>query len=177
MEREILTTGSKEREEFETIVYQYINDIRKLVFSYVNNKETMEDITQEVFITAFQNLNRFKGESSIKTWLYRIAINKSKDYLKSWHYRYTSLVHFFHEKDSGRNVENEILKSLRNQELANVIMSIPIKYREIIILYYYHDQDTTEISNLLRVNVSTVRTRLTRAREIIKRRFDSEWIS
>ncbi|MFE8694747.1 sigma-70 family RNA polymerase sigma factor [Cytobacillus sp. FJAT-53684] len=160
---------------FETIVNDYLNEIRKLVYSYVKNHHTMEEITQEVFLTAYQKLDQFRGDSSIKTWLFQIAINKSKDYLKSWHYRYMSMNQFFQERGTVKSVEAELIDKQRNQELAEAIMSLPVKYREIIILYYYYDLDSNEISNLLNMNVSTVRTRLTRGRDLIKRRFDIEW--
>lgn len=135
----------------------------------------MEEITQEVFLTAFQKIEGFRGDSSLKTWLFTIAINKSKNYLKSWHYRYMSFNQFFQNKGSVKSVETEIISMQRNRELAKAIMELPVKYREIIILYYYHDLDSNEISNLLNTNVSTVRTRLTRGRELLKRRFDIEW--
>ncbi len=135
----------------------------------------MEEITQDVFLTVFQKLEEFKGDSSLKTWLYSIAINKSKDYLKSWHYRYMSFNQFFQDRGSDKSIETEIIAMQRNFELSKTIMTLPVKYREIIILYYYHDLNSKEISTLLSINVSTVRTRLTRGRELIKRRFDLEW--
>ncbi|WP_102275383.1 sigma-70 family RNA polymerase sigma factor [Cytobacillus massiliigabonensis] len=166
----------EQRDElFESIVHDYLNEIRKLIYSYVKNHHTMEEITQEVFLTAFQKIGEFRGDSSLKTWLYTIAINKSKDYLKSWHYRYMSFNQFFQDRGSVKSVEEELISVQRNRELAKVIMALPVKYREIIILYYYHDLDSNEISILLNLNVSTVRTRLTRGRDLIKRRFNIEW--
>ncbi|WP_313799380.1 sigma-70 family RNA polymerase sigma factor [Cytobacillus sp.] len=157
------------------MVQDYLNEIRKLIYSYVRNYHTMEEITQDVFLTVFQKLEEFKGDSSLKTWLYSIAINKSKDYLKSWHYRYMSFNQFFQDRGSDKSIETEIIAMQRNFELSKTIMTLPVKYREIIILYYYHDLNSKEISTLLSINVSTVRTRLTRGRELIKRRFDLEW--
>ncbi|MGD6858008.1 sigma factor [Bacillus infantis] len=62
--------------EFEDIVKKYVNDIRKIVYTYVRNHHTMEDITQEVFWSAYRNYEQFRGESSVKTWLIKIAVNK-----------------------------------------------------------------------------------------------------
>jgi RNA polymerase sigma-70 factor, ECF subfamily len=159
--------------EFNKIVETYVNDIRKIVFSYVKNHHTMEDITQEVFITAYNNLDKFRGESSVRTWLLRIAVNKSKDFLKSWHYRKIQLTNWIGKDEMVRkDVEVTILNNIRDKELANMIMELPIKYREVIILYYYQGLDTNEISSLLNVNVNTVKTRLIRGRDLVKRRFD-----
>lgn len=158
--------------EFEKIVETYVNDVRKIVFSYVKNHHTMEDITQEVFLSAYHNMNKFRGESSMRTWLLKIAINKSKDYLKSWHHRKIQVTNWFKDKPGIHTVEKTILQNTRDEELAGKIMELPIKYREVIILYYYQDLDTNDIARLLNLNVNTVKTRLIRSRDLIKRRFD-----
>ncbi|WP_180953466.1 sigma-70 family RNA polymerase sigma factor [Bacillus sp. T33-2] len=99
--------------EFETIVANYINDVRKLIFSYVKNHQTMEDLTQEVFLSVYNNFQSFRGESSFKTWLFKIAVNRTKDYLKSWHCRYTTLTNYFQDKELGKTTENQLVDSLR----------------------------------------------------------------
>ncbi|RBP86577.1 RNA polymerase sigma (SigV) subunit [Cytobacillus firmus] len=158
--------------EFEQLVEEYMTDVRKIIFVYVKNKQAMEDVAQEVFLSVYRNLNQFRRESSIKSWIMKIAVNKSKDYLKSWHYRKVSLSGFFKEEPSRDDTEHKAISNFQNQELAEVIMNLPIKYREIIILYYYEDMDTAQISDILNVNVNTVKTRLIRGRELIKRRFE-----
>jgi RNA polymerase sigma-70 factor, ECF subfamily len=157
---------------FETFVMEYINDVRKLIYSYVKSHQTMEDLTQEVFISALQGYESFRGDSSIKTWLFKIAINKSKDYLKSWHYRRITLTNYFQDQLQEKTTENQFMTNQRNWELARVIMSLPLKYRETIILYYYHELTINEVSELLNINVNTAKTRLIRGRDLIKRRFD-----
>jgi RNA polymerase sigma-70 factor, ECF subfamily len=160
-------------EEFDKFVVAYVNDIRKIVFSYVKNHHTMEDITQEVFLSAYSNLENFRGESSFKTWLLKIAVNKSKDYLKSWQYCKVQVTNWLAKEELGKNdVEMNVISNLRDRELANMIMQLPVKYREVIILYYYQDLDTNEISSLLNISVNTVKTRLIRGRDLVKGRFD-----
>ncbi|MEW9110153.1 MAG: sigma-70 family RNA polymerase sigma factor [Cytobacillus gottheilii] len=163
----------KHASEFNSIVELYVNDIRKIVFSYVKNHHTMEDITQEVFLTAYNNFHTFRDEGSIKNWLLKIAVNKSKDYLKSWNHRKVQMTHWFSkEEQSNKDTEETVISTLRDQELANSIMQLPVKYREIIIFYYYQELDTNEISSLLELNVNTVKTRLIRSRDLLKRRLD-----
>ena len=159
-------------EEFDEIVREYVNDIRKIVYTYVKNHHTMEDITQEVFWSAYRNLGQFRGDSAIKTWLIKIAINKAKDYLKSWHYRVIKITNLIKEDSVSRETEQVVIDNDRDQELAKVIMDLPIKYREVIILYYYEELDTNEISNILNINLNTVKTRLNRGRDLVKRRFN-----
>ncbi|WP_409275977.1 sigma-70 family RNA polymerase sigma factor [Neobacillus sp. SCS-31] len=158
--------------KFDELVKEYVNDIRKIVYTYVKNHHTMEDITQEVFLSAFNNFASFRGESSIKTWLVKIAINKSKDYLKSWHYRAIQITNWIKEESGNSNTEKTIIDNDRDKELARIIMELPIKYREVIILYYYEELDSIEISNILNLKINTVKTRLIRGRDLVKRRFE-----
>jgi RNA polymerase sigma-70 factor, ECF subfamily len=166
-------TGREELMDFNKIVSAYVNDIRKFVFSYVKNHHAMEDITQEVFLSAYNNLDHFRGDSSVKNWLIKIAVNESKDYLRSWQYRRVQVTNWLTKEELDKNdVEWKVISNHRDRELANMIMEIPLKYREVIILYYYQDLDTNEIGSLLNLSVNTVKTRLIRGRDLLKRRFD-----
>jgi RNA polymerase sigma-70 factor, ECF subfamily len=166
-------TGREDLIDFDKMVSAYVNDIRKIVFSYVKNHHAMEDITQEVFLSAYNNLDHFRGDSSVKNWLIKIAVNKSKDYLRSWQYRRVLVTNYLAKEELDKNdVELKVISNFREKELANNIMELPIKYREVIILYYYQDLDTNEISSLLNLSVNTVKTRLIRGRDLLKRRFD-----
>lgn len=161
----------KEPNDFDSLVNTYVNDIRKLIYSYVKHIQTVEDLTQDVFLSAYQGFSSFRGESSVKTWLFKIAINKCKDHLKSWHYRQILLTEFFQEKINQDTAESEAMAGLEKKALARVIMMLPLKYREVIILYYYHDLSLPEICGLLNVNANTAKTRLARGRDLIKRRY------
>lgn len=72
-------------ELIDNIMTMYGQEILQLVYSYVNNKEIAEELTQDIFVKCYNSLHTFKGKSTIRTWLWRIAINHSKDYLKSWY--------------------------------------------------------------------------------------------
>src|SRR5690606_9777816 len=67
------------------LMQQYGEDVLKLVMQYVHNNSVAEDLTQEIFVKCYRALPSFQNGSSLKTWLWRIAINHSKDYLKSWY--------------------------------------------------------------------------------------------
>src|SRR4051794_20952349 len=81
-----------EREQIiDQLMHEYSDDILHLVYTYVKNRATAEDLTQEIFIKCYEKLYQFNQQATIKTWLYRIAINHCKDYLRSWHYRKITL--------------------------------------------------------------------------------------
>ncbi|MYL43935.1 sigma-70 family RNA polymerase sigma factor [Virgibacillus massiliensis] len=160
-------------EEIESIMNNYGNEIKRLIYTYVKNKDDTDDITQEVFINIYRKLNTYKGKSSLKSWVYSIAINKSKDYLRSWRFRSEKLkdklIKFNHSKSrSDEDPLDYAIKQDESDQLIDIILDLPIKYREIIILYYFKELTTKEIGFVLSVKEATVRTRLIRGREKLK---------
>lgn len=138
----------------------------KLVYSYVKNWTTAEDIVQETFITFAQKYHQFQGKSSLKTWLYQIAINKSKDFLKSPKNRLlqiTSIVTTLSDKNSG--LEEGIIENEDYRVIGKCLFKLQLKYREVLNLFYYEDLSIKEISNVLSITESNVKTRLSRGRE------------
>lgn len=153
------------------IMINYGTSILKLSYSYVKNYQIAEDITQEVFLTCFLKLDEFERRSSLKTWLYRITINKCKDYLKSWGYKFTILTEQLtgHSEYEKKNVpERLVMLNEEKKQLLNAIMNLPLKYREILFLYYYEELSLREVSVLIKTNENTVKSRMARAKELLK---------
>lgn len=153
------------------IMDQHGQAIQQLVFTYVKDYATAEDLTQEVFLKAFNKLHTFKQFASMKTWLYRIAINHCKDYLKSWHHRNTLLNTELIEqiKEPTPAADEKLIKQNENQRLVSAVLKLSLKYREAVYLYYYEELTTKEISSLTNENENTIKSRLLRAKQIIKR--------
>ncbi|HHY21728.1 MAG TPA: sigma-70 family RNA polymerase sigma factor [Bacilli bacterium] len=153
----------------------YSDDLLRLIFSYVHNKATAEDLLQEVFVKCYKQISSFRGEANIKTWLYRIAVNQCKDYLKSWHVRKVMLHEKWNQfvhKSRENELEKTVLQLTEKEVLANVVMTLPMKYREIIYLFFYEDYSITEISEIISVNPNTVKTRLKRGKELVKLEYE-----
>jgi RNA polymerase sigma-70 factor (ECF subfamily) len=162
---EFVLSLSRER-AVEELMDLYGEEIKRLIYSYIKNWATTDDIVQEVFLKIYLKLHTFKGQASLKTWVYRIAINKCKDYLKSWSYLQlvmTEKITSF-EKKGSHSIEEELMQKDTQSELMEKIMSLPVKYREIVILFYIKEFSLLEISELLQINVETVKTRLRRSR-------------
>jgi RNA polymerase sigma-70 factor, ECF subfamily len=162
----------------ENLIDEYEAQVTKLVYLYVKDWSTAQDITQEVFIKAFHALHQFNQKSSYKTWIYRIAINQCKDYKRSAYFRKNMIVNKFHSilnKETAVTPEQEIIKNEENDSVAFHIFSLPLKYREIILLYYYEELSTQEIAEMLGINPSTVRTRLDRGREKLKKTMEGRF--
>jgi len=153
------------------IMNKYGQEILQLVYSYVNNKEVAEDLTQDIFVKCYKSLHTYKGKSKIRTWLWRIAINHCKDYLKSWYNKKVIIT----ENESTFNivhkesVEQTVIQHDEDHRLATAVMKLPFKYREVIYLFYFEELPIKEMSMVLGVKENTIKTRLKRAKELLKR--------
>lgn len=162
------------QEVIHDLMDQYGTSVLHLVYSYVRNRQTAEDLTQEIFLKCFEKLDTFRGESGLQTWLYRVASNHCKDYLKSWYYRKTHLTDYISAffKSSQDGPEELFLQKDEKSQLQDALFNLPIKYREILFLYYFQECSQKEIGAICNLNVNTVKSRLTRARELLKEILD-----
>lgn len=163
---------SQER-AFNEAVNEHTDYLLRLCYMYVKDWQAAEDIMQDVFLTYYAKFEQFEERSSLKTYLVRIAINKCKDYLKSWRYRKMTLTtQFFGAKKDRQNYE----ENDERLEIANAVLKLPIHLREVIIHYYYEELSVLEVSTLLNLSDNTVKTRLRRARQLLKEQLtNDEW--
>ncbi|MDM5329968.1 sigma-70 family RNA polymerase sigma factor [Neobacillus sp. CF12] len=160
----------KDHDMITKLMKQYGTSILHLVYTFVRNRQTAEDLTQEIFIKCCKHLHTFEEKASIKTWLYRIAVNHCKDYLKSWHYRKVHVSEYISSLVGGSKSGPEMdyqVKEGKNQLLED-IFKLPLIYKEIILLYYFHDLTLKEISEIQNMKLSTAKARIQRAKEMLK---------
>lgn len=178
-EQDELIISLERKQALEIIMNSYGNEIKRVIYTYVKNEADTDDIAQEVFVTVYKKLHTFQKQSSLKSWLYSIAINKSKDYLRSWQGRNRKLLRRIKKERRGKqakleSIEHKLIKEDESKELIKQIMELPVKYREVIILYYFNDFSTKEISQITKIHDATIRTRLRRARERLKQNIERE---
>ena len=158
-------------EEKETYLNEAMNKhgdyLKKLIYTYVKDIQKAEDLTQDVFIKFYRSLENFERRSSTKTYLYRIAVNECKNYINSWHYRKLEITDRFIWKNR-ESVESEYIQKEQNQSIAELINKLPVKYREVIWLFYYVELSVLEIAEVLNCSANTVKTRLSRGRLLAK---------
>ncbi|NHM33834.1 sigma-70 family RNA polymerase sigma factor [Neobacillus terrae] len=148
----------------------YGTSILHLAYSFVRNRATAEDLSQEIFLKCYEKLNTFKGDSTIQTWLYRIAVNHCKDYVKSWHYRKVFASEYISKMKKGQENATEIqfIQKTDRAELFDDILRLPVKYKEVIILAYFNELTMNEIGLVYGINVNTVKSRISKAKKILK---------
>jgi RNA polymerase sigma factor (sigma-70 family) len=155
----------------ETIMDEYGERLTKLAYNYVKDWSVAEDIVQDVFITCFRHYEKIEEIMSFKAWIYRLVINQSKDVLKSSAFKRvvknSSLFSLFTSKDPLPEIS--LLKRSEEVILSRCVLALPVKYREVITLYYYEDCSIDEIKGLLGLNRNTIKTRLNRGRAKLRR--------
>ena len=156
--------GPDNKKKLCTLIDQYERELLRLCCVYLRDISMAEDAVQETFIKAYQHMDAFRGESSEKTWLYKIAINVCRDMRRS---RWMRLFDRSVDIDSLQiPVEGAPEVSIA---LMEEIMRLPVRLREVIFLFYYQDMTLAESGALLGAPVSTIGDRLHRARTMLRK--------
>lgn len=145
---------------------QLIVYARRITFS----QQAAEDVAQNTFIKAYQNLRGFDTKRKFSSWIYRIAHNEAVNYVRK-HRREitTSEDSWFDSKQSeSESVEEVVDKRISNEALAKALMELPLKYREPIILHTLEGKSYDEVSDILRIPTATVGTRIRRGKAKLK---------
>ena len=142
------------QDEMQRVVEEYSSSLLRAAYSLLKNREDSEDAVQETFLRYMEKAPVFTSREHEKAWLLRVAVNISKNHLSSaWFRKRTDL------KEDIPALEQE------EQEVLESVLKLPAKYRTVIHLYYYEGYSLSEISQILRSPLSTVTTRLSRARK------------
>ncbi|MFJ7734673.1 sigma-70 family RNA polymerase sigma factor [Lysinibacillus sp. NPDC097231] len=161
--------------ELEEIMERHTERLIRLAFYYVRDLQSAEDIVQDVFIKFYDNQHNYEERGELKAYLSKLVINKSKDYLRSWTYRKIQVQQKIFAKKAI--IRRDMLVQQDEQTLIeNAILELPLKQREVIIHFYFEEMSVVDIAELLRIPVSTVKTRLRRGRELLKPKLQHiEW--
>ena len=157
-------------EQFGLLMERYESKLLRYGRKFLSDRENIEDLVQDIFIKAFQNIKGFDASKRFSPWIYRIAHNTFVNALKKnsrtpFMIELDTLVsHPVYEDPGETEREQSELKLMINKSLE----SISPKYKEVLILYYLEDLDYKEISEVLQVPTGTVGIRLRRAKEALK---------
>jgi RNA polymerase sigma-70 factor (ECF subfamily) len=150
--------------EIETLVRQYWHDIWQYAFFLTRKEHLAEDIAQDTFIRAFHAIGSFRGQCTLKTWLFKIARNTAFNYKKSAFLKKVALIGFFTDTQTSPSAEAEYFIEDTMGEMWKAVLKLPQIYREIIILKAHYGLSHSELAELLNITEGTVKSRLHRAR-------------
>lgn len=157
--------------EIEQLIDTYSDTLYRVAFVYTRDRTAAEEVVQDVFYKFYKS-NQFEARAHVKTYLIKMTINRSTDYLRSWKNKKALLIEKITRSD--RPAEAEALVNEERGLILGVILTLHIKYREAILLHYYEDFSINEISDMLHVPVSTVKSRLQRARHQLRPKLENE---
>lgn len=155
-------------EAFEEIYKMYSGFVYNVAFRVACNQEDAREVTQDVFLTVYRKLKSFRFQSSFKTWIYRIAVNMSINYVKKISKKRNRTVEYNDNFDLGQaaNLTDKKIQKEHRQNVINKLLSaLNPEQRACIVLRHIEGLSYEEIAGTLKVNINTVRTRLKRARE------------
>ena len=154
-------------DELEKKIRKYSSMVYKIAFSILKNNEDSDEIYQETFIKLYKNFNKLKNDEHMKYWLIRVTINNCKMLLRK---RKKEIITQLDENISA--------KEMGKNDVLEIVNGLPEKYRIVIFLFYYENYKVNEISKILRIREGTIKSQLSRARnllkEMLKEEFDNE---
>jgi len=159
---------------YEEIVEEFQHNVYSTVYTFIQNAQDTEDISQEVFLLIYQNLNSFKLDSKLSTWIYRITVNRCLTYRRKEARRNTiaKFVPISNEMSeslkSNISVDLDVIKLEDKDILYKALNCINKKYVTVIVLRYMQDLSIKEIGQILNLPARTVETQLYRAKSKLK---------
>jgi RNA polymerase sigma-70 factor (ECF subfamily) len=170
---------------FDHLVRERSGEVYALLYRLTEDPEEARDLTQETFLRAFQHIKRFRGEADLKTWIYRIAINQARNRWRWWRRRRRDVTVSLDAGDNygdeplsarlrtdGANPEQETLAHEREKVLRTALRSLSRSYRETVILRDIEGMSYDEIATTLEISIGTVKSRLARGRDELRRRLE-----
>ena len=150
----------------EDVINRYQDTVYRIAFTFCRNNSDAQDITQEVFFRYLKKTPVLAGEEHLKAWLIKITANVSKSLLHStWRKKtvpLSELEPFCPDEPTG-------------MDTYHAVMSLPEKYRSVIMLYYFDDYSIKEVAHILRRTETAVQTQLQRARAMLKTKLKEDW--
>jgi RNA polymerase sigma-70 factor, ECF subfamily len=168
---------------FDTLVSRYSTDIHALLWRLTEDPDEAGELTQETFLSAVKAIKGFRGDACLKTWLVRIAINHSRNRFRWWkrrkRERSVSLEDTIGSSDlsysdtiaaTGDDPEIDAIRRERQSALRKELIRLPDNFREVVVLCDVEGFTYEEAARALEINIGTVKSRLARGREELRRR-------
>lgn len=164
---------------YKDLLESYRGAIYNLLYKMVRNKEETEDLVQEAFIKAFNALPSFNEEYAFSTWLYKIAINNCIDHMRKKRLKTYSINKPVQSKDgeldrefpdTSMSPDKRLLATERSNLIETAIDELPENYKVAIVLRHSEEKSYEEIAEILNIPLGTVKARIFRAREMLKKK-------
>jgi RNA polymerase sigma-70 factor, ECF subfamily len=174
----VLRLKANEDAAYDELVRTYNASIFHVAYRMLGDTAEASDVVQEIFIKVFRNIGSFKGEAALKTWIFRIALSEILNRLRWWKSRHRSSTvslddspngHEHYVPDSGPSPEEMLESKEREIAIQKALGKLSSEHRSIIVLRDVEGFSYTEIADILGISMGTVKSRLARGREDLKK--------
>ena len=166
---ETIATSQSKEQWLNALMDEFALPLTKLAYTYTSDWGKAQEIVQDVFVTCYNQYAKRASIQSYKAWIYRITINRAKDFKKTaWYKRIFLVDRWLEEKPATVQIEKHVIERDRDLLLSEAILALPEKYRNVIILYYYEQFSVKDIADILNISENTVKTQLKRGRDKLK---------
>ncbi|MFZ0271700.1 MAG: sigma-70 family RNA polymerase sigma factor [Acidobacteriaceae bacterium] len=155
---------------FEGIVRRWQSPLINLAWRFCHDRGRAEEMAQEAFLRAFRKLAQFRGESAFSTWLFALANNLYRTEIRRIPALPLSLDEIAEPHDP-RIAGDALEQSSRDESIRRAVLALPPRYRDAVLLFYFHEQDVPAAARTLRIPEGTVKARLFRGRELLRSKF------
>jgi RNA polymerase sigma-70 factor (ECF subfamily) len=155
---------------FEGIVRRWQGPLMNMAWRYCRDRGRAEEMAQEAFVRAWRGLGAWRRESSFSTWLFAVAANVFRSELK----RFPAVnlpLEEAEEPSRPAGQHSELEERSRDEAVRQAVLALPKRYREPVVLFYFHEMDVAAAARTMRLPEGTVKARLARARALLRRRF------
>ena len=170
----IVDAQGGDRNAFSELVRMHANGVMNVIYRMYGDAQLAEDAAQETFIRAWQNLSTYRPQTSLRNWLYRIAVNAATDMLRKERRILPDDIEDLHLTDAQAGLETIVSHQERTMLVQNAILSLPDASRTVLVLREYEGLSYQEISSSLDIPVGTVMSRLNYARNLLKAKLEPQ---
>ena len=177
---------SEDRISFEELFDRYSSMVFSLAYQVLGDREEALDVSQEVFLAIYSKMDSFRGESSLKTWIYSIAVHRASNRFRWWNRlrrrgtisledhlsRKPDQDHSIDLKSPVKSPEDELILKEERKQLDEWLRELPIQQRIAVVLRDIEGLSYEEIAESMEISLGTVKSRIARGRELLKRRFE-----
>ncbi len=158
-----------EVDAFEQIVVRWQGPRVNLAYRFCRDPGVAEEMAQEAFLKVFRGLGKFRQEARFSTWLFSVATNHYRSVMRR-RYPPTTPVDEVAYGLVGGDLDREVDSGLRDEAVRRAVAALPPKYRDVVVLYYFHEMDLAETARSAKLPPGTVKARLFRARALLEQK-------
>jgi RNA polymerase sigma-70 factor (ECF subfamily) len=155
---------------FEGIVRRWQGPLVNMAWRYCRDRGRAEELAQEAFIKAWKGLASWRREGSFSTWLFALAANVYRSELKRFP-TVTVAMEEVAEPSKPATQHTVLAERMSSESVRRAVLALPVRYREPVVLYYFHEMDLSAAARTMGLPEGTMKARLSRARELLRRRF------